>query len=230
MMGPNRECAIIPTMFGLWGKKKAQNLIRERDLVFMTRKAADLTLLQAARASKKPVLICSSFSASLVRIRDASATVGQPFQLATKDWPSQPVEGAAPFLLHTNMMTLDSGFDAWLRRMGQGWTFLFVEHHPILAAEDAILALLETASAVHPQQTQFFVGLDEPLMAMFGGGRIIELMKTLGLSENEAIEHPLVDRSLTKARLKFQKRIHVLRSADSDVEWYASNVRKEAGK
>jgi hypothetical protein len=226
MMGPDRGCVIIRTMFGLWGKKKAQNLIRERDLVFMTRRAADLALFQVARESKKPVLICSCFSASLARIRDASATVGQPFQLATKDWPSQPVEGAAPSMLHTNMMTLDAGFDAWLRRMGQGFTFLFVEHLPILAAEDATLALLENASAVHPQQIQFFVGLDEPLMAMFGGSRIIELMKKLGLSEDEAIEHPLVDRSLTKARLKFQKRIHVLRAADSDVEWYANNIRK----
>jgi hypothetical protein len=221
-----QSLVIFPAMFGLWGKKKTGKLVRDRDRVFMTREAADNALVRTARESTMPVLIASIFPASLARIQKAA--VREPaldLRMAEQGvLPSNLLDRSVSWLLHANALTRDNGFDTWLARTGQACSFLFVEHLPVLAVEQSILDILENASAPNPQRIAFYAGMDEPLMDMIGGKRMVELMKKLGMSADEPIEHAYVDKALMKAREKLQKRIHYLGTAESDAEWYQRNV------
>lgn len=70
-----------------------------------------------------------------------------------------------------------------------------------------------------PGATQFFVSLDDDLMRIFGSERIKNMMKSLGIPEDEPIESRMVTRSLEKAQQRveghhFDTRKHVLQYDD----------------
>lgn len=55
-----------------------------------------------------------------------------------------------------------------------------------------------------PGETQFFVSLDDPIMKIFGGDRIKTVVKTLGLSQDEAIQNKTISNQLEKAQEKVE--------------------------
>ena len=70
-----------------------------------------------------------------------------------------------------------------------------------------------------PGETQFFVSLEDPLMRVFAGDTIKNMMGKLGVAEDEPIEHRLISRSLEGAQTKvegfnFDSRKHVLEYDD----------------
>lgn len=70
-----------------------------------------------------------------------------------------------------------------------------------------------------PGETQFFVSLEDPLMRVFAGDTIKNMMGKLGVAEDEPIEHRLISRSLENAQTKvegfnFDSRKHVLEYDD----------------
>ncbi|MBN3040411.1 MAG: preprotein translocase subunit SecA [Candidatus Omnitrophica bacterium] len=54
-----------------------------------------------------------------------------------------------------------------------------------------------------PGSSRFYVSLEDDLMRLFGSERIYSLMETLGFSEDQPIEHPIINHSLSVA----QKRV-----------------------
>jgi hypothetical protein len=210
-------------MFGLWGKKQPRKLVHERDRVFPSRRVADSALVLAIRDARTPVLVVSFFPASLARMKEALHELSLDLrETAGYGLPDRLDDGGDGWLVHTTALTRDHGFHAWLARMRQSCSFLFVEHVPMLAVEQSILDILDGAPS--PQQAVFFVGLDEPLMAKLGGDRLLGLMYKLGMSPDEKLEHPFIDKAIAKGRAKLQKRIRFLRTADTDAEWYERNI------
>jgi preprotein translocase subunit SecA len=70
-----------------------------------------------------------------------------------------------------------------------------------------------------PGSTRFFLSLEDNLMRIFGGNKIVALMETLKIDEDMAIEAPLVSRSIQSAQKKvetyhFDIRKHVLEYDD----------------
>lgn len=70
-----------------------------------------------------------------------------------------------------------------------------------------------------PGGTQFFVSFDDDLLRVFGSERIKNMMATLGIPEDEAIENKMVSRSLESAQGKvegfnFDARKHLLEYDD----------------
>jgi len=68
-------------------------------------------------------------------------------------------------------------------------------------------------------ETQFFVSLEDELIKIFAPKNIVSVMGRLGLSEDEAIEHPMISRAIEKAQAKieginFDLRKHVLEYDD----------------
>ncbi|NDE68283.1 preprotein translocase subunit SecA, partial [bacterium] len=55
-----------------------------------------------------------------------------------------------------------------------------------------------------PGETQFFVSLEDPLMRVFAGDTIKNMMGKLGVAEDEPIEHRLISRSLEGAQTKVE--------------------------
>jgi preprotein translocase subunit SecA len=66
-----------------------------------------------------------------------------------------------------------------------------------------------------PGETQFFVSAEDDLMRIFGGDRMKNLLTTLGVADDQPIEHKMVSRSLESAQEKiegmhFDSRKHTL--------------------
>lgn len=55
-----------------------------------------------------------------------------------------------------------------------------------------------------PGETQFYVSLDDPIMKIFGGDRIKNIVTTLGLKDNEAIQNKMISGQLEKAQEKVE--------------------------
>ncbi len=57
-----------------------------------------------------------------------------------------------------------------------------------------------------PGVSRFFLSLEDDLMRIFAGDRVIGMMRAMGLQENEAIEHKMVSRSIENAQRKVEAR------------------------
>lgn len=55
-----------------------------------------------------------------------------------------------------------------------------------------------------PGQSQFFVGLDDDIMRLFGGDQISGLMTRFNMPENVPLQHPLVSRAIEQAQIKVE--------------------------
>lgn len=57
-----------------------------------------------------------------------------------------------------------------------------------------------------PGYSRFFLSLEDDLMRIFAGDRVVNMMKAMGLKDNEAIEHKMVSRSIENAQSKVEAR------------------------
>lgn len=62
-----------------------------------------------------------------------------------------------------------------------------------------------------PGATRFYLSLDDDLMRIFASERISGLLRTLGLKNGEAIQHPMISRSLEKAQEKVESHNYDMR-------------------
>lgn len=99
----------------------------------------------------------------------------------------------------------------------QNKMIVFAEHHPLGRKELALFKLLNLKEA------PVLSSLDEPLFMRFGGERTIELMKKLGMKEDEVIGSSLITKALHNAQQKIEKQVAVEREASSQQEWFTLN-------
>jgi hypothetical protein len=97
---------------------------------------------------------------------------------------------------------------------------VFVEHHPSGIKEKELLEKLPIREAI------FYSALDEPLFKHFGGDKIVLMMEKLGLSENEAIEHPMISAAIENAQEKISTGLVIEHSAQSQADWFSKNIVK----
>ena len=57
-----------------------------------------------------------------------------------------------------------------------------------------------------PGESRFFLSLEDDLMRIFAGDRVVNMMRAMGLKEGEAIEHKMVSRSIENAQSKVENR------------------------
>ena len=57
-----------------------------------------------------------------------------------------------------------------------------------------------------PGMSRFFLSLEDDLMRIFAGDRVVAMMRAMGLKEDEAIEHKMVSRSIENAQGKVESR------------------------
>ncbi len=70
-----------------------------------------------------------------------------------------------------------------------------------------------------PGASQFFLSLEDDLMRLFGGERVQKMMETLGIADDQPIEHGIISKSIESAQrkiegLNFDTRKHVLEYDD----------------
>ncbi|MES2215280.1 MAG: preprotein translocase subunit SecA [Pseudomonadota bacterium] len=62
-----------------------------------------------------------------------------------------------------------------------------------------------------PGATRFYLSLEDDLMRIFASDRISGLLRTLGLKDGEAIQHPMISRALEKAQQKVEAHNYEIR-------------------
>ena len=62
-----------------------------------------------------------------------------------------------------------------------------------------------------PGVSRFYVALDDDLMRLFGSDRIVKVMETLNMPEEEAIEHSMITKSIERAQTKVEKYYYGMR-------------------
>jgi hypothetical protein len=102
---------------------------------------------------------------------------------------------------------------------GQSRKFIFFEHYPVREKE---LAVYEKMGL---RQAEIWTALDEPLLERFGGARLVEMMKKLGMNQEESIEHPLISRSIRKAQDKIAGQLLLDHHANSMESWFSQNLK-----
>jgi hypothetical protein len=102
-----------------------------------------------------------------------------------------------------------------------GKTLVFAEHYPIAEKEKQLFEKL------HLTEVSIWSGLDEPLFQKFGADKIISTMKSLGMKEQDSVEHSMITKSIHNAQEKISKKISVDQSAHSQEEWMKKNLPKE---
>ncbi|MEX2435185.1 MAG: preprotein translocase subunit SecA, partial [Balneolaceae bacterium] len=78
-----------------------------------------------------------------------------------------------------------------------------------------------------PGESQFFVSLEDELMALFGGtDRIANIMDKLNFDEGEVIQHPWVTKSLERAQKKVEQNNFSIRKRQLEFDDVLNNQRK----
>ncbi len=77
-----------------------------------------------------------------------------------------------------------------------------------------------------PGSSRFYLSLDDPLLRIFAGDRLKAIMERLKMPEGEAIEHPLVTRSLESAQRKVEARNFDMRKQLLEYDDVANDQRK----
>ena len=99
---------------------------------------------------------------------------------------------------------------------------LVAERHPLRAHDDRIIAFAGELPC--KAQVVFHLSLEDALLKVFIGQQIEELLRRMGMDENESIDSNMVSRRIAAA----QKKIASQAFGDSDVrsaaDWLAANV------
>jgi hypothetical protein len=89
---------------------------------------------------------------------------------------------------------------------------IFLEHNPVYSGEAKLL------SEIKASQLCFLNSLDDPLFQIFGDS-IAKLMRSLGIAEDQYIEHKMVSKAVINAQKKVEKNIRDIFYARSGAEW-----------
>jgi len=95
---------------------------------------------------------------------------------------------------------------------------IFAEHYPLHEKETSLYISLAL------ETIKVFSSLDEALFQYFGGEKIIELMKKMGLQENEPVQHAMISMALKNAQEKIAKKVLIEQSAQSQAGWFKRNL------
>jgi len=62
-----------------------------------------------------------------------------------------------------------------------------------------------------PGTSKFYISLEDDLMRLFGGDRVTSIMSRLGMEDGEAIEHPMITKSVERAQKKVEENNFAIR-------------------
>lgn len=96
---------------------------------------------------------------------------------------------------------------------------IFVEHYPLAEVEQKLFLRMRL------NNVPVLSSLDEPLFFMFGGEKSIQLMKKMGMNDDEIVSHPMITKSIRNAQQKIASKVEVELKAESQEEWIKKNSK-----
>ena len=100
----------------------------------------------------------------------------------------------------------------------EGKIVIFAEHHPLIPEETALFTRLVL------REVPVLSSLDEPFFEKFGGVGTIDVMKKLGMKEDEVIGHSMITKAIKNAQEKIGKKAKSNLPSSSQKEWMDKNL------
>ena len=216
----------------LFGTDRRTSFSAEADQVFLTTGAKWRSLAEAVRTRRsdgEQVLILAHFPATLRQARDRladakleSEIIDRP--LAGGDVPDLFQRNATShaLLVPVPALSIDESAPAPAMADSMRIAILSLEVHPADEVEQDVLRFAATI----PCRTRLFpfVSLEDPLLAQFAGPAVQDILRKLGMQEDEVIQSSMVTRRVRTAQSRMSDRIKSWEPADSAEEWIARNV------
>ncbi len=119
--------------------------------------------------------------------------------------------------------------DEWQRRHDQviaagGLHIIGTERHESRRVDNQLRG--RAGRQGDPGSSRFYLSLEDPLLRIFGGERLMMIMDKLKMPEGEAIEHAMVNRSLESAQRKVEQRNFDIRKQLLEYDDVANEQRK----
>lgn len=95
---------------------------------------------------------------------------------------------------------------------------VFAGHYPLSQKEQALFKQLNL------NEIPVISSLDEPLFMKFGGEKLIDLMKQLGMKDDEVLGHAMITTSIKRAQEKLERQVRMEKPANSAKEWFGFNL------
>lgn len=119
--------------------------------------------------------------------------------------------------------------DEWQRRHDQviatgGLHIIGTERHESRRVDNQLRG--RAGRQGDPGSSRFYLSLEDPLLRIFGGERLMMIMEKLKMPEGEAIEHAMVNRSLESAQRKVEQRNFDIRKQLLEYDDVANEQRK----
>ena len=193
----------------LFGSKKRTNVEVILDHIWMTTDAKFTGLAKEAeersRSETVAILLVAHFPDVLARLEEVASQ-------KVWDVPCKAVSAG----------NLNSGLAASLNLEESAIIDIIVgERHPLPSVDDR----LEEFADELPCRCRFshHVSLEDAVMKVFAGDWVKNVLKRLGVSEDEAIESQLVSRRIRQAQQKIEGRAFGSLDAESAAEWLEKN-------
>lgn len=99
-----------------------------------------------------------------------------------------------------------------------------LELHPFFSINEIPLEAMIEANDKEMLTLKYFSGMDEIIPLAFPDGKLLDMMKKLGMQEDEAIEHNMVTKSLQRATQKIESDIAIHNDVTISLqEWATAN-------
>jgi hypothetical protein len=193
----------------LFGGKKRTNVEVVPDHIWMTTEAKFAGLAEEAEERSKSATVAILLVA---HFPDVLARLGELANRQTWGVPCKAVPAS----------DLDSDLAASLDLDETAILDIIVgERHPLPSVDDR----LEEFADELPCRCRFshHVSLEDAVLKVFAGDWIKNVLKQMGMQENEAIESQMVSRRIRKAQEKIEDRAFRKVDAESAEEWLAKN-------
>ena len=140
----------------------------------------------------------------------------QLFKIAAENGTHIPVKVSLAKDLSTDLVS------EWSVNESATVAVIIGERHPLPKHDDVILQFAESL----PVQVRLIrhVSLEDPLMKAFAGEWVENLLRRMGMAEDEAIESKMVSRRIKAAQQKIEKEAFGDSDAQSAAEWMDANV------
>jgi len=206
----------------MWFFAKKKNYLIKEDKVWMHKESKYLYLIKELSNltnTDKMVFLCSYFPDTILHVGQLLQKTQIPFNdyTNTNSIDSQKV----------NLITVQTlakvTSHAFISDKPAGYKIFMLEHHPLYTIENELFKHLNALDKeIH---ITYYLSLDQPLFRVFGKDNIENMMRHMGMSEDEYITHVLITKAIENVQKKTEKKAVSFIDANNADEWYTKNIR-----
>ena len=193
----------------LFGSKQRTNVEVVPDHIWMTTDAKFAGLAKEAEERSR------SETVAILLVAHFPDVLGRLEKIASQQEWEVPCKAALASNLNTDLAT-SLNLDA-----SASIDIVVGERHPLPSVDDR----LEEFADELPCRCRFshHVSLEDAVMKVFAGDWVKDVLRQLGMTEDEAIESPMVSRRIRQAQQKIEGRAFGSLDAESAAEWLEKN-------